>query len=1064
MSGSAAINSSAYWDLRFRTDWEALGGPSQTRFFWELAVEALPVWLFQSIVERGWSICDWGCALGEGASAWKSASPRSEVTGVDISESAISRARELYPECRFQTTALEVSGDLFDVMYVSNTLEHFELPFDVLRTLLSATRRFAIVVVPFRESPRIDEHAVTFDFDNVPTRMDGFALCAAKVVDASARPNSYWPGEQLMLVYRSLSEEMPEGVIADLRIERERIEAQQIEFERLQTTERERFKAELLDAELSRKKESEHFEKERERFAAALISAELLRKKELERTEAGHLAAEREKAELARRLDEAIRESAAAQRRSASLTEHLVLAEKLVSTIRNSRSWRITRPIRVAARTFRNGGLYAQDVASLTSVARTAFRRMPLPDGVKRRLRKIWIARIRPQDAGGAGPAFTVTEAGSVGDGVMPVSGSMPAIALAERTPGLPDYIVWGVIDWHFRIQRPQHLAREIAAAGHRTFYVSNNLVDDPVPGFRVEQLDDSARLFQVSLHAAGAPSIYSAAPSPDVQLRLRASLAQLRLWAGGARIVSLVQHPFWYPIARAQPNSQVVYDCMDHHDGFGNTASEIVSLEHELMREADLLVVTSEWLDRIGAERNARRALIRNAGEYNRFSIPPPEIYQDDQSRRIIGYYGAIAEWFDLGLVEAVARRFPDCLVLLVGADSCGASNRLGGLANIRFVGEVPYERLTYYLYSFDVCLLPFRVIDLTLATNPVKVYEYLAAGRSVVSVDLPELRQFGDLVATASDQGAFLQAIADVLDAPADTAMVKIRQEFAREQTWTRRAADLVAAIRAMPEPRVSVIVVTYNNLALTRSCLATLESRTDYMNFETIVVDNSSSDGTPIFLEQWAAGGLDRKIVLNSDNRGFAAANNQGLAIANGEYLVLLNNDTQVTDGWLRTLVRHLRADRSVGLIGPVTNNIGNEARVDVTYAETSDMPNEAARLTLPRAGFMFRLRTAAFFCAMMTRDVYQRVGPLDEAFGIGFFEDDDYCRRVEQIGLHVVCADDVFIHHHLSASFDKMKQSLRRELFERNRELYERKWGPWLPHRYRSSTLGQLRQGI
>ena len=69
MSGSAAINSSAYWDLRFRTDWEALGGPSQTRFFWELAVEALPVWLFRSIVERGWSICDWGCALGEGASA-----------------------------------------------------------------------------------------------------------------------------------------------------------------------------------------------------------------------------------------------------------------------------------------------------------------------------------------------------------------------------------------------------------------------------------------------------------------------------------------------------------------------------------------------------------------------------------------------------------------------------------------------------------------------------------------------------------------------------------------------------------------------------------------------------------------------------------------------------------------------------------------------------------------------------------------------------------------------------------------------------------------------------------
>nr|MBP6627272.1 hypothetical protein [Arenimonas sp.] len=73
---------------------------------------------------------------------------------------------------------------------------------------------------------------------------------------------------------------------------------------------------------------------------------------------------------------------------------------------------------------------------------------------------------------------------------------------------------------------------------------------------------------------------------------------------------------------------------------------------------------------------------------------------------------------------------------------------------------------------------------------------------------------------------------------------------------------------------------------------------------------------------------------------------------------------------------------------------------------------------------------------------------------EAFGVGFFEDDDYSRRVEALGLRIACADDVFVHHHLSASFDARKAEKKQELFERNRAIYEAKWGPWQPHAYRA----------
>jgi GT2 family glycosyltransferase len=90
--------------------------------------------------------------------------------------------------------------------------------------------------------------------------------------------------------------------------------------------------------------------------------------------------------------------------------------------------------------------------------------------------------------------------------------------------------------------------------------------------------------------------------------------------------------------------------------------------------------------------------------------------------------------------------------------------------------------------------------------------------------------------------------------------------------------------------------------------------------------------------------------------------------------------------------------------------------------------------------------------------MPRRVLETVGELDEAFGIGFFEDDDYCRRVEQAGFRVACAEDVFVHHHLSASFAKMQSEEKRELFERNKRTYEAKWGTWTPHVYRDAKQG------
>lgn len=385
------------------------------------------------------------------------------------------------------------------------------------------------------------------------------------------------------------------------------------------------------------------------------------------------------------------------------------------------------------------------------------------------------------------------------------------------------------------------------------------------------------------------------------------------------------------------------------------------------------------------------------------------------------------------------------------MGNDTVNAANALKDLQNIVMTGEVPYKQLPFYLHAFDVCLLPFKVIPLTLATNPVKVYEYLAAGKSVVSVDLPEMEQFGSLVATASSSAQFVASVKAALQM-GTSELVEARKTFAAQQTWRHRAAEFNSAVAMLKFPKISVIVLTYNNLELTKDCLSSLLTRSHYPNLEIIVVDNASTDGSDVFLKEFGETHPNVHIILNAKNVGFAAGNNIGLAAATGDYLTMVNNDTVLTRGWAMTMMRHLQADPTIGLVGPVTNNIGNEARVPTNYSTLPQMPAEAAFYTLQKMGRFFPIKTAAFFCVMLPRSTYERCGPLCEEYGLGFFEDDDYCRRVEEAGLSIMCCRDVFVHHHLSASFNKIPSKERMVLMERNKAIYETKWGRWTPHEY------------
>lgn len=240
----------------------------------------------------------------------------------------------------------------------------------------------------------------------------------------------------------------------------------------------------------------------------------------------------------------------------------------------------------------------------------------------------------------------------------------------------------------------------------------------------------------------------------------------------------------------------------------------------------------------------------------------------------------------------------------------------------------------------------------------------------------------------------------------------------------------------------PPVSIVIVTFNNLPVTRLCLETLRKLTGYEPLEVIVVDNASSDGTREWLRENTAR-LGYRVFLNDSNRGFAAASNQGAGETKGEILVFLNNDVVVTPGWLGRLVSVLQLPW-VGLAGPVTNAIGNEARIAASYVSAQQMLALAEENARREKGKLLDVPALAFFCVALRRSTWERVGELDERFGVGLFEDDDYALRVRNAGLRNVIVRDAFVHHWHEASFRALPSAEYVALYEHNRALFKDKW--------------------
>jgi GT2 family glycosyltransferase len=236
----------------------------------------------------------------------------------------------------------------------------------------------------------------------------------------------------------------------------------------------------------------------------------------------------------------------------------------------------------------------------------------------------------------------------------------------------------------------------------------------------------------------------------------------------------------------------------------------------------------------------------------------------------------------------------------------------------------------------------------------------------------------------------------------------------------------------------PKVSIIIVSYNGLQETTApCLQSISRETTWNDYEVIVVDNNSSDNTAAYLAELSEREPKLGFIVNTSNRGFAGGNNDGIRIASGDYIILLNSDTLVTANWIEGLLEPLSKNPSVGLVGPVSNSVGNEQQIFTEGKTPEEKLAEGLSWTRKSRGGIIETEMLGFFCVAMRRDVLEKVGMLDEDFGPGYFEDDDYCIRIKDAGFRMVFVEDVFVYHRGGGTFDStgetsslMKQNRKR----------------------------------
>ena len=643
----------------------------------------------------------------------------------------------------------------------------------------------------------------------------------------------------------------------------------------------------------------------------------------------------------------------------------------------------------------------------------------------------------------------------------------------------LPDWLVIGQESWDVVERRNQLLVRALAARHPRARFL---FAEQPLRPREVR----SWRWPRLRRVAGNVWTIRAVRPLPD-RFRRVSDRLEARQVRRAARALGLEDPLVWTQDPRAATlvddlgARRIVYDLTDDWAAFESDSARRAEVQRRiesLGARAEVVLACSRPLEERAREWSDRVRYLPNAVDPPTGSVDVPRDLASLPRPRI-GYVGTLhSARLDVELLARAAELRPDWSVVLIGPDHLELSHRerLLRLPNVHHLGVRPHAQVRAYLEGLDVCLLPHRVDEFTRSLDPLKLYEYLAAGRPIVATPVgnsPDLEEHVTVAGTAEELVASA-ASAMAEDSPERQAA---RRAAVADETWEARAADIETALgvrpASAPSTEVSVVIVSFNTRDLLERCLTDLHAQ-EGVDFETIVVDNASKDGS---VEMVRDRFPQAELIELSENLGFGAANNVAFERCRGEFVLLLNSDAFMQPGTLAKLVAVARRRPDAGAVGPrLVNPDGTLQRSAWPFPAAGRLLLEAfgLHLLLRRLGLLEDLgtwrhdeeRPVDFLvgaCLLLRTQAIADVAGFDEGFWL-YGEESDLMRRMSARGWQVVFAPDPVVTHVAGASSSAGSMTRMRHFYAGQMRFVRKHGGPlaWAVARF-ALLAGSLLRG-
>lgn len=358
---------------------------------------------------------------------------------------------------------------------------------------------------------------------------------------------------------------------------------------------------------------------------------------------------------------------------------------------------------------------------------------------------------------------------------------------------GNKSIVVFPNIPWDYRWQRPQQIFSRLGKKNYNVFYIS------PITSDKEYIVEVSKGVYEVHIKADESTDVLrdleiSESMSVDFFNSIDRLIGE---YINNKSALTFVLHPIWWNVVDKFKDAKIVYDMMDLYSGFKEAKEELVKAEEDLVKKSKLVITTADNLYDYAKKLNENVEMVRNGCDFEKFNdIKKNGCLDVLDDRPIIGYFGAINDWFDVDALEYAVRENKDKYFVMIGSINTGKVRKLYKYKNIYFLGEMKHDELGGYLAYFDVCTIPFVLNDLIKSTNPVKFYEYIASGKPVVSSKLLELERYAEISCLYDSNEGFSKCIYHGLHSDEQEAINK-RIEVAKENSWEERVESLESAI---------------------------------------------------------------------------------------------------------------------------------------------------------------------------------------------------------------------------------------------------------------------------